>query len=100
MTHPTQPGTLQDDAKREVDNVIDQRAQQIDPAGRNRVDLNRAANTPPEAEDEGAPQPGEEEEHPIRPAGRKEMSMPPREWTRTDEESDESFPASDPPGNY
>ena len=23
-----------------------------------------------------------------------------REWTRTDEESDQSFPASDPPANY
>lgn len=23
-----------------------------------------------------------------------------REWTRTDQASDESFPASDPPGNY
>ncbi len=23
-----------------------------------------------------------------------------RAWTKTDEESDESFPASDPPGNY
>ena len=25
---------------------------------------------------------------------------PKREWTKTDEESDESFPASDPPANY
>lgn len=36
----------------------------------------------------------------IRPAGPKDMENPPKEWTRTDEESDESFPASDPPGNY
>lgn len=42
---------------------------------------------------------GEDPAH-VRPAGRKTMDMPPESWTRTDEESDESFPASDPPGNY
>jgi hypothetical protein len=36
----------------------------------------------------------------VRPAGPKEMQMPLRRWTKTDEEIDESFPASDPPGNY
>lgn len=36
----------------------------------------------------------------VRPAGRKEMEVPPRTWSKTDEEVDESFPASDPPGNY
>jgi len=36
----------------------------------------------------------------VRPAGPKKMDMPPRRWTKTDEEIDESFPASDPPGNY
>ena len=36
----------------------------------------------------------------IRVAGRKEMQMPPKKWDKVDEESDESFPASDPPGNY
>jgi hypothetical protein len=36
----------------------------------------------------------------VRPAGPEAMRMPPRRWTKTDEESDESFPASDPPGNY
>jgi Protein of unknown function (DUF2934) len=36
----------------------------------------------------------------VRPAGRKEMDMPPPTWSKTDEEVDESFPASDPPGNY
>ncbi len=36
----------------------------------------------------------------IRPAGRKAMEDPPSTWSRTDEELDESFPASDPPGNY
>jgi hypothetical protein len=36
----------------------------------------------------------------VRPAGPEAMDMPPRRWSKTDEESDESFPASDPPGNY
>jgi len=36
----------------------------------------------------------------IRPAGRRRMENPPRDWDIVDEQSDESFPASDPPGNY
>ncbi|MEQ8558818.1 MAG: hypothetical protein RIB03_10925 [Henriciella sp.] len=36
----------------------------------------------------------------IRPAGPKEMEDPPETWDEVDEESDESFPASDPPANY
>lgn len=36
----------------------------------------------------------------IRPAGRREMSAPPRDWDLVDETGDESFPASDPPGTY
>ncbi len=36
----------------------------------------------------------------VRVAGRKEMDLPPRKWDKVDEEADESFPASDPPGNY
>lgn len=37
----------------------------------------------------------------VRNAGPSAMAdAPKREWTRTDEESDESFPASDPPANY
>ena len=36
----------------------------------------------------------------VRPAGRKKMDLPPSTWSKTDEEVDESFPASDPPGNY
>lgn len=37
----------------------------------------------------------------IRDAGPKAMrDEPVREWTETDEDLDESFPASDPPGGY
>jgi hypothetical protein len=36
----------------------------------------------------------------VRSAGRKEMLDPPADWDIVDEQSDESFPASDPPGNY
>lgn len=38
---------------------------------------------------------------PIRDAGPAAMrDTPQRGWSKTDEASDESFPASDPPGNY
>ena len=33
----------------------------------------------------------------VRPAGPSAMRDPPREWSKVDEASDESFPASDPP---
>ncbi len=36
----------------------------------------------------------------IRPAGPENMEDPPEDWDQVDEESDESFPASDPPANY
>jgi hypothetical protein len=36
----------------------------------------------------------------VRTAGRMEMRDPPKDWDIVDEQSDESFPASDPPGNY
>jgi len=37
---------------------------------------------------------------PVRNAGPEEMTMPVRRWDIVDETSDESFPASDPPGSY
>lgn len=37
---------------------------------------------------------------PVRPAGPKDMRDPPKKWDEVDQESDESFPASDPPANY
>ena len=37
---------------------------------------------------------------PTRPAGPESMRDPPKKWDEVDEESDESFPASDPPSNY
>ncbi|GAA0266736.1 hypothetical protein GCM10009127_02870 [Alteraurantiacibacter aestuarii] len=37
----------------------------------------------------------------VRDAGPEAMADPPvREWTKVDEQGDESFPASDPPANY
>ncbi|MBD9529898.1 hypothetical protein [Paracoccus sp. PAR01] len=36
----------------------------------------------------------------IRDAGPKAMAAPPRNWDVVDEQADQSFPASDPPGNY
>jgi hypothetical protein len=36
----------------------------------------------------------------VRDAGADNMRDPPETWTKTDQISDESFPASDPPGRY
>lgn len=36
----------------------------------------------------------------VRDAGPDAMNNPPKKWDETDQTSDESFPASDPPGNY
>ena len=49
------------------------------------------------ADGQGGPDPDEQ----VRNAGPEAMAdTPRREWTKTDEELDESFPASDPPANY
>ncbi|QNE05768.1 hypothetical protein [Croceicoccus marinus] len=38
---------------------------------------------------------------PVRDSGPASMrDKPRRDWTKTDESSDQSFPASDPPANY
>lgn len=37
---------------------------------------------------------------PVRNAGPSQMEFPPKQWDKVDEQSDESFPASDPPGTY
>lgn len=36
----------------------------------------------------------------VRNAGTDSMTAPPKSWDKVDEQADESFPASDPPGNY
>jgi hypothetical protein len=36
----------------------------------------------------------------VRNAGTEEMALPPRNWDIVDQQVDESFPASDPPGSY
>ncbi|MCT2401612.1 hypothetical protein [Novosphingobium mangrovi (ex Huang et al. 2023)] len=36
----------------------------------------------------------------VRDAGPENMASAPASWSKTDEASDESFPASDPPGTY
>jgi hypothetical protein len=63
------------------------------PEGRDKEHWFRASELVAEAA--GKDGPGQ-----VRPAGRETMDMPPSTWSKTDEEVDESFPASDPPGNY
>jgi len=58
----------------------------------------RDATAPPGEKEKAPPKPKPHDY--VRPAGRKEMELPPKKWDKVDEESDESFPASDPPGNY
>jgi hypothetical protein len=37
---------------------------------------------------------------PVRDAGPDNMKNPPKDWDGVDQEEDESFPASDPHGDY
>ena len=43
---------------------------------------------------------GRKDPNAIRNAGPEAMRSDPKEWDAVDEASDESFPSSDPPGNY
>ena len=36
----------------------------------------------------------------VRDSGPENMAAPPKTWSKTDEMSDQSFPASDPPATY
>lgn len=102
------PPTIPTDVQRRQGNVINQTAQQIDPAGRHRVDVN--ANTesdlntkqPGHLPEELPPQRPDPVRHhkTVRPAGPNQMDDPPRTWDEVDEENDQTFPASDPPANY
>ncbi|QPM92389.1 hypothetical protein [Pseudooceanicola algae] len=118
------------EVQRHEGRTINQTARQIDPASRHRVDVNanaqgsmkqpgdpldltnadqaHGADEPgqeasvkqqPEALEESEPRDDKKSDY-IRPAGPKEMENPPKRWTETDEEVDQSFPASDPPANY
>jgi hypothetical protein len=55
-------------------------------------DLGHAAFAPGEGNNANTTQ--------VRNAGPDAMRSDPPQWDRTDEASDESFPASDPPGTY
>lgn len=46
------------------------------------------------------PRPAPDRRPEVRDAGTEAMANPPKKWNETDETSDESFPASDPPGKH
>ena len=61
--------------------------------GKGKRGKGQAAFAPGQTDDENFAQ--------VRDAGPEAMRDPSRRpWSRTDERSDESFPASDPPGSY
>lgn len=53
---------------------------------------------PPAVKPEARPQ--SQPKKPVRDAGPDAMKNPPKKWDETDQASDESFPASDPPAKY
>jgi hypothetical protein len=58
--------------------------------------LGRALKQPAKPVDTG-PKPAPKK---VRDAGPDAMANPPKRWDNVDQQADESFPASDPPGNY
>ncbi|MEI4485631.1 hypothetical protein V8J36_05470 [Frigidibacter sp. MR17.14] len=85
---------------------INQSQVRSDPASKRTFDPNHRTDhnsKQPGRADDIQPPPDEIEpaghEH-VRDAGPGQMEDPPKRWSKEDEESDESFPASDPPGNY
>lgn len=60
----------------------------------NRTDTVKKKPPPPSR------RPSEPKKKPVRDAGPEAMENPPKKWDDTDQASDESFPASDPPAKY
>lgn len=91
------------EVQRTEGNAINQMQQQIDPAGQHRQDTNANAESPKNTKQPGrlpAEKTGRADARKVRDAGVEAMRHPPKDWSQVDEESDESFPASDPPANY
>jgi len=100
--------TIPTEARRKQGGLIDKTAQQTDSAGRHRGDVDAGAEGPSNTKRSGDLPEDRPEKRPetkghqkkVREAGPEAMENPPEEWRQEDEESDESFPASDPPANY